>query len=235
MNDLVAPPVVAEAAAPPHIGRRVVRPNARRLTEGRGTYVDDVELPRMAHVVYLRSPHAHARVVSVDVTAAHAMPGVIAIVDGARLAQVCAPFVGTLSHMVGMRSAPQYAIAIDRACWQGEAVLAIVADTRALAEDAVETIVVEWEPLPAVADMETALAPQTPVIHAELGSNLCYHRELDTGGGRRRLCRCRRGRRGNLCLRPPYRSDPWSRARCWPTSSGRAAFDRPITRTRRRT
>jgi carbon-monoxide dehydrogenase large subunit len=182
MNDLVAPPVVAEAAAPPHIGHRVVRPNARRLTEGRGTYVDDVELPRMAHVVYLRSPHAHARVVSVDVTAAHAMPGVIAIVDGARLAQVCAPFVGTLSHMVGMRSAPQYAIAIDRACWQGEAVLAIVADTRALAEDAVETIVVEWEPLPAVADMETALAPQTPVIHAELGSNLCYHRELDTGG-----------------------------------------------------
>lgn len=182
MNDLVAPPAIAEATSQPHIGQRVVRPNARRLTEGRGTYVDDVELPRMAHVVYLRSPHAHARVVSVEASAARAMPGVIAIIDGARLAQVCAPFVGTLSHMVGMRSAPQYAIAIDRACWQGEAVLAIVADTRALAEDAVETIVVEWEPLPAVADMETALAPQTPVIHPELGSNLCYHRELDTGG-----------------------------------------------------
>lgn len=182
MNDHVTPPAVAEATSQPHIGQCVARPNARRLTEGRGTYVDDVELPRMAHVVYLRSPHAHARVVSVEASVARAMPGVIAIVDGARLAQVCAPFVGTLSHMVGMRSAPQYAIAIDRACWQGEAVLAIVADTRALAEDAVETIVVEWEPLPAVADMETALAPQTPVIHPELDSNLCYHRELDTGG-----------------------------------------------------
>lgn len=180
MNDVAAPAAVT--ATPRQVGQRVARPNARRLTEGRGTYVDDVELPRLAHVVYLRSPHAHARIVSIDATVARGMPGIVAIVDGRELATVCAPFVGTLSHMVGMRSAPQHALAIERACWQGEAVLAIVGESRALAEDALQTVIVEWEPLPAVTQMTTALDPATPVIHPELGDNLCFHREVDTGG-----------------------------------------------------
>lgn len=180
MNDVATPAAVT--GTPRQVGQRVARPNARRLTEGRGTYVDDVELPRMAHVVYLRSPHAHARIVSIDASVARGMPGIVAIVDGRELATVCAPFVGTLSHMVGMRSAPQHALAIERACWQGEAVLAIVGESRAQAEDALQTVVVEWEPLPAVTQMITALDPATPVIHAELGDNLCFHREVDTGG-----------------------------------------------------
>ena len=183
MNDLVEPQIPAEVAASlRHVGQSIARPTAKRLTEGRGVYMDDIELPRMAHAVYLRSPHAHARIVSVEIAAALSMPGVIAIVDGAQMAQVCAPFVGTLVHMVGMRSPPQYAIAINRACWQGEAVLAVVADSRAMAEDAVEAVTVVWEQLAVVADMETALAPETPVIHPEFDSNLCFHRELDTGG-----------------------------------------------------
>ena len=183
MNDLVQPLVIADAAASlRHIGQRLARPTAKRLTEGRGVYMDDIELPRMAHAVYLRSPHAHARIVSVDAEAARGMPGVIAIIDGAQMAQVCAPFVGTLLHLVGMRSPPQYAIAVKRACWQGEAVLAVVAESRAQAEDAIEAISVVWEQLPVVADMETALAPETPVIHPEYDSNLCFHREIDTGG-----------------------------------------------------
>ena len=183
MNDLVRPLVIADAAASQrHIGQRLARPTAKRLTEGRGVYMDDIELPRMAHAVYLRSPHAHARIVSVDADAARGMPGVIAIIDGAQMAQVCAPFVGTLLHLVGMRSPPQHAIAIKRACWQGEAVLAVVAESRAQAEDAIEAISVAWEQLPVVADMETALAPETPVIHPEYDSNLCFHREIDTGG-----------------------------------------------------
>ncbi|TRZ65365.1 MAG: xanthine dehydrogenase family protein molybdopterin-binding subunit [Rhodocyclaceae bacterium] len=183
MNDLVQPLVIADAAASlRHIGQRLARPTAKRLTEGRGVYMDDIELPRMAHAVYLRSPHAHAKIVSVDTEAARGMPGVIAIIDGAQMAQVCAPFVGTLLHLVGMRSPPQYAIAIKHACWQGEAVLAVVAESRAQAEDAIEAISVVWEQLPVVADMETALAPETPVIHPEYDSNLCFHREIDTGG-----------------------------------------------------
>lgn len=163
------------------VGSRVPRPNARRLVEGRGTHVDDVELPRLAHVAFVRSPHAHARIVEIDATAALDIPGVLAVVDGRQLAEICAPFVGTLTHLVGMRSAPQHALAVDRACWQGEAVLAVVAETRARAEDAAQVIRIEWEVLPVVADMLTALDPETPVIHPELGDNLCFHREIDTG------------------------------------------------------
>jgi carbon-monoxide dehydrogenase large subunit len=171
-----------KSAPPRYIGSSVARPNARRLVEGRGVYVDDVELPRMAHVVYVRCPHAHARIGAMDASAALDIVGVLAVVDGAQLAEICQPFVGTLSHLAGMRSPPQYPLAIDRACWQGEAVLAVVAETRAKAEDAAQAIKVEWDVLPAVTDMRTALDPATPVIHPELGDNLCFHREIDTGG-----------------------------------------------------
>ncbi len=164
-----------------YIGRSVPRPNLNRLLQGQGTYVSDMSLPRMAHVVYVRSPHAHARILNIDTEAARAMPGVIAIVDGAQLAKVCTPWVGVLSHLKGLKSAPQHAIAIDRACWQGEAVAAIVARSRAEAEDAAELIGVDYEPLPVVADMETALDPATPLIHESLGDNLAFERNLDAG------------------------------------------------------
>jgi len=164
-----------------YIGRTVPRPNARKLLQGRGTFVDDIVLPRMAHVVFVRSPHAHARIVSIDRTAAQEMPGVIAVVTGAELAKVITPWVGVLTHMKGLKSAPQHAIAIERACWQGEAVAAVVAESRAEAEDAAEAVVVEWEELAPVVDMETALNSDTPVIHPDLGDNLAFRRELVTG------------------------------------------------------
>jgi carbon-monoxide dehydrogenase large subunit len=164
-----------------YIGKTVPRPNLDRLMQGRGQYVSDIELPRMAHVVFLRSPHAHARIVKIDATAAKAMPGVVAVVTGQELAAVITPWVGVLSHMKGLKSAPQHAIAIDRACWQGEAVAALVATSRALAEDAAEAIVVEYEELEAVIDMRTALDPPTPVIHAALGDNLAFERTHNAG------------------------------------------------------
>ena len=86
-----------------------------------------------------------------------------------------------LSHLKGLKSAPQHAIAIDRVCWQGEAVAAIVATSRAVAEDAAELVSVEYEELEAVTDMCTALDPQTPVIHPSLGDNLAFERNLDAG------------------------------------------------------
>ncbi len=167
---------------PRYIGAAVSRPGARRLVEGRGTYVDDIKLPRMAHVVYWRSPVAHCRITGIDRTAAAAMPGVIAIVDGAEVATVCKPWVATLSHLAGMKSAPQHALAIARACWQGEPVVAVVAETRVQAEDALQHLQVDWEDLPAAIEMETALDAATPLIHPELGDNLCFTRSLDTGG-----------------------------------------------------
>ncbi|QDM21151.1 xanthine dehydrogenase family protein [Tardiphaga sp. vice154] len=164
-----------------YIGKTVPRPNLDRLMQGRGQYVSDMSLPRMAHVVFLRSPYAHARIVSIDAAAAKAMPGVIAVVTGRELAEVITPWVGVLTHLKGLKSAPQHAIAIDRVCWQGEAVAAIVATSRALAEDAAEQVMVDYEELTPVTDMRTALATETPVIHPDLGDNLAFERNLDAG------------------------------------------------------
>ncbi len=164
-----------------YIGRSVPRPNLARLTQGRGQYVSDIVLPRMAHVAFVRSPHAHARIQSVDSAEAKKSPGVIAIVTGPELAKVITPWVGVLTHLKGIKSAPQYAMAVDRACWQGEAVCAVVAKTRAEAEDACALIDVDYEVLPSVTDAETALDPKTPVIHPELGDNLTFERVLDVG------------------------------------------------------
>jgi carbon-monoxide dehydrogenase large subunit len=164
-----------------YIGKSVPRPNLDRLMQGRGQYVSDIVLPRMAHVVFVRSPHAHARIAALDVAAAKAMPGVIAVVTGRELAAVVSPWVGVLSHLKGLKSAPQHAIAVDRVCWQGEAVAAVVASGRALAEDAAEVVAVSYEELPAVTDMRTALDPETSVIHPDLGDNLAFERNLDAG------------------------------------------------------
>src|SRR5713101_8478063 len=159
-----------------YIGRSVPRPNLARRTRGRGQYVSDVTLPRMAHVAFVRSPYAHARIAAIDAAAAKRAPGVVAVVTGAELAQVITPWVGVLTHLKGIKSAPQHAIAVERARWQGEAVCAVVARSRAEAEDACELIEVAYEELPAVTDAETALEPGTPVIHPELGDNLTFER-----------------------------------------------------------
>jgi carbon-monoxide dehydrogenase large subunit len=164
-----------------YIGRSVPRPNLARLTQGRGQYVSDIVLPRMAHVAFVRSPHAHARIKSIDSTEAKKSPGVIAVVTGPELAKVITPWVGVLTHLKGIKSAPQYAMAVERACWQGEAVCAVVAKTRAEAEDACALISVDYDVLPSVTDAETALDPKTPVIHPELGDNLTFERVLDVG------------------------------------------------------
>src|SRR5437763_13289850 len=159
-----------------YIGRSVPRPNLTRLTQGRGQYVSDVTLPRMAHVAFVRSPHAHARIKQIDAAAANRAPGVVAIVTGAELAKVCTPWVGVLTHLKGIKSAPQFPLAIERACWQGEAVCAVAATSRALAEDAAELININYQELTPVTDAETALDPTTPLIHPELGDNLTFER-----------------------------------------------------------
>jgi carbon-monoxide dehydrogenase large subunit len=91
------------------------------------------------------------------------------------------PWAGVLTHLKGLKSAPQAPLAVERACWQGEAVCAVVARTRAEAEDACELVEVRYEELPAVTDPEIALDAKTPVIHASLGDNLCFERKLDVG------------------------------------------------------
>ena len=159
-----------------YIGKSIPRANAKRLLQGRGAYTDDLRFPRLAHVVFYRSPHAHARIVNLDLSKAKKSPGVIATFDGRAIAEYCTPWVAVLSHLKGLKSAPQHAVAIERACWQGEAICAVVARSRAEAEDACELVEVGYEELPAVTDAETALDPATPVIHPELGDNLAFER-----------------------------------------------------------
>jgi len=184
MNEIVTPKSLGlsrEDLPNSYIGRAVPRPNARKLVEGRATYTDDVSLPRLVHAAFLRSPHAHARIVSIDTSEALKVPGVVRVFTGADLAKVCDPWVAVLAHLKGMKSAPQYPLPLERATWQGEAVVAVVADTRAAAEDGVAALAVEFDPLPAQVDMETALAPGTVVIHPELGDNLVFTRTAETG------------------------------------------------------
>jgi carbon-monoxide dehydrogenase large subunit len=164
-----------------YVGQSVPRSGAKKLLEGRGTYLDDLRLPRLVHVVYLRSPHAHARIQHLDLSQARKQAGVVAVFDGHEVAKFCTPWVGVLGHLKGIRSAPQFAIAPERACWQGEAIAAIVAQTRRQAEDALDHVMVDWELLPAVTDMEASLAGDV-VIHPDLGDNKCFNRELITEG-----------------------------------------------------
>jgi aerobic carbon-monoxide dehydrogenase large subunit len=177
-HDTALPPVTED---PRYIGTSAERPSARRLVQGQGQYIDDIELPRMAHVVYWRSPVAHARIGRITTEIASKAPGVVMVATGADIARVCKPWVATLGHLAGMKSAPQYPLAMDRACWQGEPVVAVVAETREQAEDALQWIEVELEQLPPVVNMETALDASTPLIHPELGDNLCFTRSLNVG------------------------------------------------------
>ena len=164
-----------------YIGESVPRPNAQRLLQGRGAFIDDLRFPRLAHVAFFRSPYAHARIKKLDFAKARASQGVIAVLDGRAVAEYCTPWVAVLAHLKGIKSPPQHAIAIERACWQGEACAAVVAESRSQAEDAVALIDAEWQELPVVTDMDAALAGK-PVIHPELGDNICFRRDLDTGG-----------------------------------------------------
>jgi carbon-monoxide dehydrogenase large subunit len=163
------------------IGKSVVRPNARRLAEGQGRYVDDRTLPRMVHVAYYRSPYAHARIRGIDAAAALAVPGVLRVFTGPDIAEVCTPWVGVLVHFKGMKSAPQYPMVIDRACWQGEPVAAVVAESRAIAEDGVALLEVDFEELPALTDPEVAMDETTPALHPDLGDNLLVEYTQDVG------------------------------------------------------
>jgi len=113
-----------------YIGQSVPRPNAQRLLQGRGAFTDDLRFPRLAHVAFFRSPYAHATIKKLDFSKAIKSPGVIAVFDGPTVAEYCKPWVAVLAHLKGIKSPPQHAIAIGRACWQGEPVSATASSAR---------------------------------------------------------------------------------------------------------
>ncbi len=164
-----------------YIGKSVPRPDATRLLHGRGKFVDDMQLPRMLHAAFVRSPMAHGRIVGIDTDAARAVDGVVAIYTGADFVAHVTPYVGVLSHLAGLRSAPQMPLAVDVARWAGEPLVMIVASSRAVAEDAAALVELDIEELPPVTDMETALDADSPVIHEGFGSNLAWERTVVAG------------------------------------------------------
>jgi aerobic carbon-monoxide dehydrogenase large subunit len=164
-----------------YIGRSVTRPNAKRLLAGKGRYVTDVKLPRMLHAAFVRSPYAHAKIVSIDTSAAATMEGVHLIATGEDLAQLCKPWVGTLDHFHGMKSPPQLPLATAKVVWAGQAVAAVVAQTRALAEDAAELVNVEYEELDAVTDIDAARQEDSAIINPEFETNISFALKVESG------------------------------------------------------
>ena len=156
------------------IGHSVERKEDARFIRGRGTYVDDVTLPGMLHMELLRTPFAHARIRSIDTSAAAALPGVVAVVTGELMAEHGLAWMPTLSGDT------QAVLATDKVRFQGQEVAAVVAEDLYTARDALELIEVDYDPLPAVVDPRDALDEGAPVIRDDKegqDSNHIYHWE----------------------------------------------------------
>jgi aerobic carbon-monoxide dehydrogenase large subunit len=168
------------------IGAALPRKEDHRFLTGQGRYLDDVVVAGALHAHFLRSPHAHARIVSVDAAAARAAPGVIAIVTGHELAEWTAP-LKMAPPIEGLRPVEAPTLPIDRVRFIGDPVACVVATDRYLAEDAAELIRVVYQELDAVADMDRALAPGAPRVDESLASNLVSHQSFTAGDPARRF------------------------------------------------
>ncbi len=166
-------------AAPPYLRARVPRNEDARLLTGRALFVDDVQLPGMLHVAFVRSEHAHGRLTSVDASAARLRPGVHAVYTAADLGAYLTPgpilvspppIPGLVFH-----GCTQLPLAKDKVRHVGEPIAMIVADSRYVAEDAIRDVVVEIDQIEAVVDLEKGLSPDAPLIHEHLTSNLAAH------------------------------------------------------------
>ncbi|MDQ7064695.1 MAG: molybdopterin-dependent oxidoreductase, partial [candidate division KSB1 bacterium] len=162
-----------------YFGQSIPRNEDRRLLTGQALFVDDVHLPGMQHVAFLRSDYAHARIQRIDVSAAKAVPGVVAVYTAADLGDYwqTGPLLVPPPPIDGIvfNKRTQVILAKDKVRHVGEPIAAVVAESRYIAEDALQRIRVAFEPLDAVVDMEQALSPDAPRVHDDLDSNLAAH------------------------------------------------------------
>ncbi len=149
----------------------------RRFVAGQGRFVADIDVPDVAHVALVAAQHPAAKILRIDATAALAMPGVVAVLTGEELAGATNPLMNGLDTP----NVRRFPLAVGQNRYAGEWVAAVVAESRALAEDAAEKVVVEYEPLAYVIDPEAALAPEAVPVHPEHGSNLLLDRTFDWG------------------------------------------------------
>jgi aerobic carbon-monoxide dehydrogenase large subunit len=156
------------------IGQPLLRKEDPALLTGEAKYTNDLNIPGALHLAVLRSPYAHARILSVDLTAAQAMPGVVAAYSGADLQSMWAgPMPCAWPVTADMKNPTHYPIAVSKASYVGDGVACVLATSDAIARDALEAINVTYEPLPAVVGLEDALSDRV-VIHEELGTNASY-------------------------------------------------------------
>jgi 2-furoyl-CoA dehydrogenase large subunit len=158
----------------------------RRFVVGQGRFAADIALPHTKHVALVTCPHPAARIIAIGKSAALALPGVHYVLDGGELAAASLPLMTGLDTP----NVPRRPLAVDIARYSGEWVAAVVADTRALAEDAAERVAVEYEPLPYVLDAETALSAASPPVHAAHGSNVLLDRSFTWGDVERDFAEC---------------------------------------------
>jgi aerobic carbon-monoxide dehydrogenase large subunit len=156
-------------------GAPVQRLEDPRLLRGRGTFVDDIDLPEMLHAAVLRSTHARARILTIDTSAARALPGVHLVLTASDLGEVLEPSPLLVPHQALTQPRTQLPLAKSEVRYVGEAVAYVVADTRYIAEDALDLIDVEYEPLPVVHSLEVAAASEAPLVHTDIPGNVAAH------------------------------------------------------------
>src|SRR5881296_4102241 len=168
------------AKAPGYFGKSIKRVEDPRLIQGIATYVDDITLHGMLHMAVLRSPYAHAKVNGIRTDAARGLPGVTGVFTGADVNARCG--LVPCAALAPDQKAPKHTcLASDRVYFVGHPVAVVVASDRAIARDALDLIEVDYEPLPVVSDPQAALAPDSPLTHPDLGTNLAFTWTLAMG------------------------------------------------------
>jgi carbon-monoxide dehydrogenase large subunit len=170
-----------EERAETSVGQPLRRKEDDRLVTGRTRWTDSVAVPGMLHVALLRSPMAHARISRVDVSAARSRPGVVAAYSGADLADDMGGLPTAWTVSADLKTPPHNPVTRDKVRHVGDAVAVVVASSRYAAADALEAVEVDYEPLPAVLDMEAALAEGSTLVHDDIGTNLCFTYDEEHG------------------------------------------------------
>ncbi len=212
------------------IGARVARKEDKRFITGLGRYVDDMAVPGMKHAVFVRSPHAHARITSISVDSARDMPGVVDVLTGKQLQAdgignlICGWMVHSKDKSP-MKMGAWSALATEYVRYVGDAVAIVIADTKGQARDAAEAVEIEYEELPAVTDAVKALEQGAPKLHPEADGNLIYDWEIGDASGSSTTASCpmRWSRARPLATttrrKTTIPAGPPARTRMWPASS----------------
>jgi len=162
------------------VGSRVKRSEDPRLLTGFGSFVDDKQVPGLLHVAFRRSDTPHAKIRSIDLTAALSLPGVVAVYRAEDLEEFVKP-IHAISKMANYHSTAIYPLAREKVRFVGEAVVAVIAQSRYIAEDAVELVQIEYETLDNIVDPYVALQPESLLLHDEAGTNILIEREFRRG------------------------------------------------------